>query len=383
MKQHLIDQAKLLKIAKAQVQGTQDTLRALSMQCMEIAKKGLEEQAKAEHEPDVEEADSTSDEEDLKEVILHVYATPSMMRISKSNANYKAVLNSELEKYGQLGHVTGFWMTPLGYDKAYQSTIGDGMGGKKPAAYRPSGASLLAIGYEGHADYQKVFLPTTIKIETKWPEKWENKGLIKTIFARASLFGDINIQDSNPHGKKHATTAFPSGIGTAPLNMQESSTALVVFNPKVEPKGPYNPFSKEAKEWEKEKRRQALLEALLPGGSSHPASKRLEIEDHHVPFNPFSKEAKEAERLKKLEEKEAKRKEKEKKVKAKRGKSEEATEAEDSKKKSKPPQFNPFLEGFRPSSYGYGEVRWTDDGPLDASRLGSKFNPAHTTKYKL
>merc|ERR1719369_978489 len=302
---------------------------------MEIARKGLEEQARAEANPEPEEEESSSDEEKLQEVVLNVYATPSMMRISKSNANYKAVLNNELEKYGQLGVVTGFWMTPLGYDKAYERTIGDGMGGKKKAAYRPTGTSLLAIGMEGHADYQKVYLPTTIKISTPSPEKWENKGLIKTIFARASLYGDINIQDTNPHGKMHPKTAFPSASGTAPLSMQESSTALVVFNPKVEPKGPYNPFSKEAKEWEKEKRRQALLEALLPGGSSHPGSRRLEIEDHHVPFNPFSKEAKEAERLKKLEEKEAKKKEKEKKGKGKKGgpkEPPEAAEPEDAKK---------------------------------------------------
>lgn len=171
-----------------------------------------------------------------------------------------------------------------------------------------------------------------------------------------------------------------SGIYSVKSPLQESSTALVLHNPNLEPKGPYNPFSKEAKEWEKQKNRQALLEALLPGGSCHPESRRLEIEDHHVPFNPFSKEAKEAERLKKLEEKEARRKEK---GKGKKGKEVEPEVEEPKKKGGKPPQFNPFLEGFRPSSYGYGEVRWTEDGPVDSTRLANKFNPTQTTKYKL
>lgn len=382
MKQHLIDQAKLLKIAKEQVQGTQDTLRALSMQCMEIARKGLAEEAKTELDQEEEES-SSDEEEDLKDVVLNIYATPSMMRISKSNQNYKNILNQELEKYGQLGSLAGFWMTPMGYDKAFEKTVGDGMGGKKPQSFRPTGSSLLAIGMEGHQEYSKIYLPTTIKIQTKWPEKWENKGLIKTIFARASLYGDINIQDSNPHGKMHPLSSFPNASGHAPQSMQESSTALVVFDTNFAPKGPYNPFSKEAKEWEKQKRRQQLLEALLPGGSSHPDSKRLEIEDHTVPFNPFSKEAKEAERLKKeaameaMAAKEAKKSKKKKKTKA------AEPEPEVQEKKGKPPQFNPFLEGFRPSSYGYGEVRWTEEGPLDATRLGNKFNPAQTTKYKL
>ena len=352
MKQHLINQSKLLKIAKEQVKGNMDTLKELSVQCMEIARKGLEDEAAAPQE--MEEEGSSSDEEELRQVVLHVYATPSMMRISKSNSNYKNILNGELEKYGQLGSVTGFWMTPQGYDKAYEKTIGDGMGGKrKGAVYRPTGTSLLAIGMEGHAVYEKVYLPTTVRVDTKWPDKWENKGLIKTIFARASLYGDINISDCNPHGRSHPPTAFPTASGTAPQSMQESSTALVLHNPNLEPKGPYNPFSKEAKEWEKQKNRQALLEALLPGGSCHPESRRLEIEDHHVPFNPFSKEAKEAERLKKLEEKEARRKEK---GKGKKGKEVEPEVEEPKKKGGKPPQFNPFLEGFRPSSYGYGEV---------------------------
>ena len=379
MKQHLLEQMNLLKIAKEQMKGSQDSLRALSMQCMEIARKGLEEEAKA---PQEEEAEASSDEEvDNHDIILYVYATPSMMRITKSNANYKNILNNELEKYGKLGTCTGFWMTPHGYDHAYEKTIGDGMGGKAKAVYRPTGTSLLAIGYEGLVDYQKVYLPTTIKISTPSPEKWDKKGLVKTIFARASLYGDINIQDTNPHGKMHPPSAFPTATGTAPA-MTESSTDLVLFNPNQEPKGPYNPFSKEAKEWEKQKRRQALLEALLPGGASHPDSARPAIENHHVPFNPFSKEAKEAERLKKEKEKEVKEKKKKKKAKEE----EKGLADADAKAKNpfkKPPQFNPFLEGFRPSSYGYGEVRWTDEGPLDATKLGNRFKPEQTTKYKL
>ena len=379
MKQHLLEQMNLLKIAKEQMKGSQDSLRALSMQCMEIARKGLEEEAKA---PQEEEAEASSEEEvDNHDIILYVYATPSMMRITKSNANYKNILNNELEKYGKLGTCTGFWMTPHGYDQAYEKTIGDGMGGKAKTLYRPTGTSLLAIGYEGLVDYQKVYLPTTIKISTPSPEKWDKKGLVKTIFARASLYGDINIQDTNPHGKMHPPSAFPTATGTAPA-MTESSTDLVLFNPNQEAKGPYNPFSKEAKEWEKQKRRQALLEALLPGGACHPDSARPALENHHVPFNPFSKEAKEAERLKKEKEKEVKEKKKKKKA-----KEEEKTDAEAASKVKnpfkKPPQFNPFLEGFRPSSYGYGEVRWTDDGPQDCSKLGNRFKPEQTTKYKL
>merc|ERR1712156_908869 len=266
------------------------------------------------------------------DVILYVYATPSMMRITKSNANYKNILNQELEKYGKLGTCTGFWMTPHGYDLAYEKTIGDGMGGKAKAAYRPTGTSLLAIGYEGLVDYKKVYLPTTIKISTPSPEKWDKKGLIKTIFARASLYGDINIQDTNPHGKMHPPSAFPTATGTAPA-MTESSTDLVLFNPNQEQKGPYNPFSKEAKEQEKE-----------------------------------AKEKKEKKKKKKVKEEEK-----------------SAVEADPKGKNpfKKPPQFNPFLEGFRPSSYGYGEVRWTDEGPLDATKLGNRFKPEHTTKYKL
>jgi len=382
MKQHLLEQMKLMKIAKEQMKGGKDSLRALSMQCMEIARKGLEEEAKA---PQEEEAEASSEEEvENHDVILYVYATPSMMRITKSNANYKNILNQELEKYGKLGTCTGFWMTPHGYDLAYEKTIGDGMGGKAKAAYRPTGTSLLAIGYEGLVDYKKVYLPTTIKISTPSPEKWDKKGLIKTIFARASLYGDINIQDTNPHGKMHPPSAFPTATGTAPA-MTESSTDLVLFNPNQEQKGPYNPFSKEAKEWEKEKRRQALLEALLPGGNCHPDSVRPAIENHHVPFNPFSKEAKEAERLKKEQEKEAKEKKEKKKKKKVKEEEKSAVEADPKGKNpfKKPPQFNPFLEGFRPSSYGYGEVRWTDEGPLDATKLGNRFKPEHTTKYKL
>jgi hypothetical protein len=383
MKQHLMDQTRLLKIARESIGGSQDTLRLLSMQCMEIARAGLEEEARAEEGCDEEEEEESSEEEaDLHDVVLNIYATPSMMRISKSNSNYKNILNNELEKYGQLGSVAGFWMSPQNYDKAYEKTIGDGMGGKKTALYRPTGTSMLAIGYEGHTEYSKVYLPTTIRIQTQWPEKWEKKGLVKTIFARASLYGDINIQDTNPHGRQHPPSAFPTASGTAPQSMQESSTALVVFNPGQEPKGPYNPFSKEAKEWEKEKRRQALLEALLPGGSCHPGSRRLEIENHHVPFNPFSKEAKEKERSLKEAEKDAKRKEKEAKRRKKDKEDMELLEPEP-KKKGKPPQFNPFQEGFRPSSYGYGEVRWTDEGPLDVSRLGDRFKPEQSTKYKL
>jgi len=380
MKQHLLEQMNLLKIAKEQMAaGSQDSLRALSMQCMEIARKGLEEEAKA---PQEEEAEASSEEEvENHDIILYVYATPSMMRITKSNANYKNILNNELEKYGKLGNCTGFWMTPHGYDQAYEKTIGDGMGGKAKTMYRPTGTSLLAIGYEGLVDYQKVYLPTTIKISTPSPEKWDKKGLIKTIFARASLYGDINIQDTNPHGKMHPPSAFPTATGTAPA-MTESSTDLVLFNPNQEAKGPYNPFSKEAKEWEKEKRRQALLEALLPGGACHPGSALPALENHHVPFNPFSKEAKEAERLKKEKEKEVKEKKKKKKA-----KEEEKTDADAAAKAKnpfkKPPQFNPFLEGFRPSSYGYGEVRWTDEGPQDCSKLGNRFKSEQTTKYKL
>ena len=379
MKQHLLEQMNLLKIAKEQMKGSQDSLRALSMQCMEIARKGLEEEAKA---PQEEEAEASSEEEvENHDIILYVYATPSMMRITKSNANYKNILNNELEKYGKLGTCTGFWMTPHGYDQAYEKTIGDGMGGKAKTLYRPTGTSLLAIGYEGLVDYQKVYLPTTIKISTPSPEKWDKKGLVKTIFARASLYGDINIQDTNPHGKMHPPSAFPTATGTAPA-MTESSTDLVLFNPNQEVKGPYNPFSKEAKEFEKQKRRQALLEALLPGGACHPDSVRPALENHHVPFNPFSKEAKEAERLKKEKEKEVKEKKKKKKV-----KEEEKADADAASKVKnpfkKPPQFNPFLEGFRPSSYGYGEVRWTDEGPQDCSKLGNRFKPENTTKYKL
>merc|ERR1719458_2464397 len=380
MKQHLLEQMNLLKIAKEQMAaGSQDSLRALSMQCMEIARKGLEEEAKA---PQEEEAEASSEEEvENHDIILYVYATPSMMRITKSNANYKNILNNELEKYGKLGTCTGFWMTPHGYDQAYEKTIGDGMGGKAKTMYRPTGTSLLAIGYEGLVDYQKVYLPTTIKISTPSPEKWDKKGLVKTIFARASLYGDINIQDTNPHGKMHPPSASPTATGTAPA-MTESSTDLVLFNPNQEAKGPYNPFSKEAKEWEKEKRRQALLEALLPGGASHPDSASPALENHHVPFNPFSKEAKEAERLKKEKEKEVKEKKKKKKA-----KEEEKTDADAASKAKnpfkKPPQFNPFLEGFRPSSYGYGEVRWTDEGPQDCSKLGNRFKSEQTTKYKL
>ena len=199
MKQHLLDQRNLLNIAKCQLTGSQDGLRALSMQCYEIARKGLEEEANAPEE-DEEEEDS-SDDEDLKDVVLNVYATPSMMRISKSNSNYKNILNNELEKYGQMGQVAGFWMTPQGYEKAYEKSIGDGMGGKAQALYRPTGVSLLAIGYEGHQNYQKEYLPTTIVISTKVPEKWDNQGLLKTIFARASLFADINLSVTNPHGR--------------------------------------------------------------------------------------------------------------------------------------------------------------------------------------
>ena len=128
-----------------------------------------------------------------------------------------------------------------------------------------------------------------------------------------------------------------------------------------------------------------MLEALLPGGNCHPDSVIPAIENHHVPFNPFSKEAKEAERLKKEQEKEAKEKKEKKKKKKVKEEEKSAVEADPKGKNpfKKPPQFNPFLEGFRPSSYGYGEVRWTDEGPLDATKLGNRFKPEHTTKYKL
>jgi hypothetical protein len=77
-------------------------------------------------------------------------------------------------------------------------------------------------------DYQKLYLPTTIKIKTQNPDKWKkDTGFRKTIFARASLFGDINMQDNEASGRRLPPSAFPTSAGRQPLKVKPAPPATV------------------------------------------------------------------------------------------------------------------------------------------------------------
>jgi hypothetical protein len=119
MKQHLLDKAKLRKIAKANVQGGQNQcLNELTKMCWAIAKEGMYEKTEEVEIPKmVEEPAETG----ADEIVIHAFATPSEVKLTQSNENYIRVLNTELEKCSKnLGTVTKFWMSDKGFDRAWE-----------------------------------------------------------------------------------------------------------------------------------------------------------------------------------------------------------------------------------------------------------------------
>lgn len=227
MKQHLIDKLKLKKIAKTNVkmmnQGDLQSINQLTQMCWMIAKQGMSDQPEAK-EP-VEEPVVPEEPTNQEEIVIYAFATPSLASKTMSNDNYKRFLNSELEKSStDLGQVTRFWISDEGYDRAWEKISGN----KKYKAFAIGGPQNLSSAEL--EDYQKIYLPTTIKIQTPNPQKWKNVGFRKTIFARVSLFGDLNIHDNEASGRKLPASSFPTSSGRRPVGsraQQVTSTALV------------------------------------------------------------------------------------------------------------------------------------------------------------
>jgi len=224
MKQHLLEKKKLFKIAKSNVQGGQkEKLDALTNMCFVIAKQGkYDEQTETEvvKQDVVTEAPKVASKAPLnkEEVVLYAFCTPSANKLKQSNENYIRILNIELGKCSKsIGKVETFWMSDNGYDRAWEKMSDN----KK---LRPFAVGTLASAeYE---DDQKRFLPTTIKIQTMNPSKWlKDTGFRKTIFARASLYGDINIQDNEASGRNLPSTSFPTSAGRQSVKPKPTLTS--------------------------------------------------------------------------------------------------------------------------------------------------------------
>lgn len=214
MKQHLLDnqtKKKLLKVAKDHVQGTVNHgLDQLTKMCWAIAKQGLYENTEEQTPSQLFPPEPKEEEIEENEVVVYALATPSDKKLTQSNANYVRIINAELAKLSKnLGCISKFWMSDKGYDKAWDKM-------ENTKKFTP-----FSVGSKSSAEYEeqmKLYLPTTIKIKTQNPDKWKkDSGFRKTIFARASLFGDINIQDNEASGRKLPVSAFPSSAGKQPL----------------------------------------------------------------------------------------------------------------------------------------------------------------------
>lgn len=225
MKQHLIEKGKLRKIARKTVQISNqahaESIQRLTNMCFVIAKQGLSDQT--ETKETVEEPKAAADTNNTVEVVIYVFATPSIASKTLSNDNYKRVLNTELDKYNKdVGQVTRFWMADEGYDRAWEKISGN----KKYKAFTIGGP--LNLSNADFEDYQKVYLPTTIKVQTTLPDKWKNNtSFRKTIFARASLFGDCSIHDNEASGRKLPPSAFPTSSGRRPVTSRPAKAATV------------------------------------------------------------------------------------------------------------------------------------------------------------